>query len=101
MENAMRILAVTLFTVAFVSSALAQQSAPPSDQPPPDQSSLPSVSAPPGDQQPPAMGRQGAGGRQPNARRVACRDKARQQGLRGPQMRDAIQLCVEEARLAC
>jgi hypothetical protein len=28
-------------------------------------------------------------------------DKARQQGLRGQQMRDTVQLCMEEARLSC
>ena len=101
MENTMRVLALALLAFVFVSSALAQQSAPPSDQPPLDQSSAPSASAPPADQQAPAMGRPGAGGRQANPRRVVCVNKARQKGLRGTEMRDNVQLCVEEARLAC
>jgi hypothetical protein len=100
MENAMRVLVATVLFAAFLSSALAQQSAPASDQPAPDQSPVPRASAAP-ETAPPAMGRQGAGGRQPNPRRVVCVNKARQQGLRGPQMRDAVQLCAEEARLAC
>jgi len=28
-------------------------------------------------------------------------NKARQQGLRAQQLRDSVQLCMEEARLAC
>jgi hypothetical protein len=33
--------------------------------------------------------------------RTACGAKARQQGLRGPQMRDSVKLCIQEARLSC
>jgi hypothetical protein len=101
MENAMRVLVVSLLTIAFAGSVFAQQSAPPSDQQPPGDQSAPSAAPPPENQPPPAMGGQGAGGRQPNPRRVACMTKARQQGLRGQQLRDSMHLCMEEARLAC
>jgi hypothetical protein len=54
----------------------------------------------PGAEQQPAPAH-GRAGRQPDPKRVICRDKVRQQKLRGQQRRDAIQVCVEEARLAC
>jgi hypothetical protein len=37
----------------------------------------------------------------PNSPRVGCRAAAREKGLRGQPLRDAVQLCVAERRLAC
>ena len=38
---------------------------------------------------------------QPSTKPVDCRAQAREKGLRGQAVRDAIALCVEELRLAC
>jgi hypothetical protein len=38
---------------------------------------------------------------QPNTKPVDCMAQARSQGLRGPAVRDAVQICREEQRLAC
>jgi hypothetical protein len=92
-RHRMRLILTIAFTLCLATGASAQQPPPPTDQPPP----YAIESAEP----PPAAGQPGAARRQPNAKRVACRNKAQQQGLRGPQVRDAMALCVEEARLAC
>lgn len=90
----MRLLFAALVALSVAGSALAQQSAPSPEQSPP-----PSATAPADQQNPPAAGQ--PPGRQPNVRRTACVDRARQQGLRAQQLRDSVQLCMEEARLAC
>jgi hypothetical protein len=93
----MRYLVCTFLALSLAGSASAQQSAPP-----PDQSQPPPAAAAPADNQAaPAMGRPGKGNRPPNTRRTTCTEKARQQGLRGQQMKDSVRLCVDEARLAC
>ena len=89
----MRLVFAAVLASSLAGSALAQQSAPPPDQAPP-----PGVAAPTDQQTPAAMPQ---GGRQPSARRTTCVNMARQQGLRAQQLRDSVQLCMEETRLAC
>jgi len=91
----MRYLVVTFVALSLVGSASAQQSAPS-----PDQTQAPAA-APAESPPDPAMARPGTANRQPNPMRAACMDKARQQGLRGQQLRDTVQLCMQETRLSC
>jgi hypothetical protein len=97
----MRLVFAAVLTFSVAGSALAQQSAPPPDQAPPPSTAMPTdqSATTPAEQQAPAGVPQRA--RQPNARRMNCMNTARQQGLRAQQLRDSVQLCMEEARLAC
>lgn len=109
----MRLMTALVLATLMAAPAIAQQSAPPSDQPPETgtQEATPPAEPPP--EQPPAAGPQGAPAQQnatpqqereprgANAMRNACLGKARQQGLRGSQLIDAVQLCVAEAHLSC
>jgi hypothetical protein len=79
----MRLLVIAAVLAGLTTAATAQTApAPPATPPaatPPAASSVPAPSTPPAD----------------------CRGKAQSQGLRGQAARDAIQICVEEQRLAC
>jgi hypothetical protein len=97
-----------LAAVAYAQSNPTDQSQPPAGatETQPGDAAAPNSAAPPpaGSEtqaQPPAATAMPRGGRQPDPKRVVCRSKARQQGVRGQQLRDSIQVCVEEARLAC
>jgi hypothetical protein len=89
----MRLVFAAVLAFSLAGSALAQQSAPPPDQAPPPNAAGPAEQ--------PAPGAAPQRGRQPSARRINCMNTARQQGLRAQQLRDSVQLCMEEARLAC
>jgi hypothetical protein len=105
----MRIIAAAFLTACLVIPAMAQQPAPPPDQSPPSAAAPPSDQPPPPpmgaqpDQPPPpgamAPGRDGAAGK--SARRAMCRDKVRAQGPNGMDRRDALRLCLQEAKLSC
>jgi hypothetical protein len=101
----MRLIVAAYLSVFLVVPAIAQQSAPPSDQPAPPAAAAPSAAPSPDAPQPGAMDpsiRRGAGrATTQNAKRAMCVNKLRAQGLRGRQMRDSIQLCLAEARVSC
>jgi hypothetical protein len=87
-----RTFVTALALVCFAVAAYAQQSPPPDTAPP-------AAAAPGG---PPPGGRPGpANVPQANTKPVDCAAQARQQGLRGPAVRDSVQICREEQRLAC
>jgi len=92
-----RTFVTAIAVVGFAFAAYAQQSPPPDTAPPP---APPPAAAPGGP--PPSGGRPGPGNvPQANTKPVDCVAQARSQGLRGPAVRDAVQLCREELRLAC
>jgi len=110
----MRFIAAAFLTACLIFPAMAQQPAPPPDQSPPP----PPAAAPPPDQQPPptaahpdqppppgaamAPAPGGADGtRAKSARRAMCRDKVRGQGANGMDRRDALRLCIQEAKVSC
>jgi hypothetical protein len=80
--------AIAVLGFAFAASAQ-QMGAPPPDNAPP--AAPPAAAAPP-----PA-----AAVPQSNTKPVDCRAQAREKGLRGPAIRDAMTICREEQRLAC
>jgi hypothetical protein len=80
----MRLLVIAAVLAGFTTAAAAQTAPAPAPAPapsaaPPAASNVPTPNTPPAD----------------------CRGKAQAQGLRGQAARDAIQVCVEEQRLAC
>jgi hypothetical protein len=101
-------LVTAIALVGFAFAAYAQQSPPPDTAPPP---APPPAAAPSGPPQggPPPGGQSAPGGQpapaanipQANTKPVDCIAKARSQGLRGPAVRVAVQICREEQRLAC
>jgi hypothetical protein len=101
----MRLIVTMIVALAFTSAASAQQPAPSSGQSqPPAASSAPaSQSAVPADDDDDDMPaeRSARSPRKPDPKRTVCREKARQQGLRGQQLIDSLQICYEEARLSC
>jgi hypothetical protein len=77
-ENDMRLIVIAAVFAGFTTAAAAQTTPAPSATPP-AASNVPAPSTPPAD----------------------CRGQAQSKGLRGQAARDAIQVCVEEQRLAC
>jgi hypothetical protein len=83
------ILACAMFVAA--GSAMAQNGMPPAEeQTPPGASSAPDPGRP---------APEGGAGR--TARAKACRKQQQAQGARGPELQDAVQLCVAQAHLDC
>jgi hypothetical protein len=81
-ENDMRLVVIAAVLAGFTTAAAAQTAPAPAPAPsaaPPAASNVPAPSTPPAD----------------------CRGQAQSKGLRGQAARDAIQVCVEEQRLAC
>jgi hypothetical protein len=114
----MRFLTVLVLATLAAAPAIAQQppppadqqpaagapaASPPSSQPPPEQQPPPETAPPAGT--PPQQAAEPPEEREPpntNAsKRTVCLNKVRHQGLRGADRINAIQLCVEEARLSC
>jgi len=90
----MRRMILACVMIVAAGSVLAQNAPPPPGEAPPPGGS--STMQPGGSMQP---------GRAPEAMRsargMACRQQQQAQGVRGQDLRDAVQVCVEEARLDC
>jgi hypothetical protein len=80
----MRSLLAVMLAAVFATSALAQSPPPPPAPPPAAAPGAPVGAAPP-----------------PPSKRASCRAQGQSQGLRGQQLKDQVQLCVQAARTAC
>jgi hypothetical protein len=83
----MRTFVTAVAVVALAAHALSVQA----------QTAPPPAASPPAAAPPAAA----AGVPQPNTKPVDCRAQAREKGLRGPAINDAVAICVAEQRLAC
>jgi hypothetical protein len=81
----MRSMLAVMLAAVFATSALAQSPPPPPAPPPAAAPGAPVGAAPP----------------PPPSKRASCRAQGRSQGLRGQQLKDQVQLCVQAARTAC
>ncbi len=103
----MRVAVIALVAFCFLLPANAQQQSQPADKPPMDNDAGPPAAAPPapppgappaqtGPATAPSPARAAA-----QARNRACRAQGVQKGLRGEALRDSMQVCALEIRLAC
>lgn len=86
----MRRLILACAMIVAAGSAMAQNATPPAEQaPPPADSGTMQPAQPPGA----AQAR--------SAKAMACRQQQQAQGMRGQDLRDAVQVCVVQAHLDC
>jgi hypothetical protein len=98
----MRLLVIAAVLAGFATAAAAQTTPAPAPAPAaPAPSATPPAAAPPAATPPAATSPAASNVPTPSTPPADCRGKAQSQRLRGQAARDAIQVCVEEQRLAC